>query len=96
MAEKMKPCCARLQTAIMRERAELARQARLANRAAARGRSTAKALARIAEIRTALQTIEATIEDHDASHAAEDELAELEHGDCNGSGCTQSHFELRG
>jgi hypothetical protein len=69
MAEKMQPCCARLQTALTREDGELRRIARMANRRATRGLSTVREQARIAEIKTAIQTIKGNIEDHEAEHA---------------------------
>jgi hypothetical protein len=69
--EKMQPCCARLQTALVREEGELRRVARMANRRSGKGLSTAKEQARIAEIKTAIRVIKGNIEDHDADHSGE-------------------------
>lgn len=69
MAEKFEPCCARMQTALVREEGELRRVARMANRRAGRGLSTVREQAQIAQIKTQIQTIKAATEDHEAEHA---------------------------
>lgn len=68
---KMEPCCARLQTALVREEGELRRIARMANRRASRGLNTTKEQAEIARLRTQIAHIKGNIEDHEADHSGE-------------------------
>jgi hypothetical protein len=66
---KQLPCCARLQTTLLREEAALSQAARRANRAVGSGRSMIKAQAEIAKLRSQIADTKASIEAHEAEHA---------------------------
>jgi ribosomal protein L29 len=68
---KLPPCCARFQTALVREEGELRRVSRMANNRMGRGLSTVREQARIAEIKTAIARIKTSIDDHEAEHAGD-------------------------
>ena len=68
---KQLPCCARIQTALVREEGELRRTARMANNRASKGLSTVREQARIAEIKDQIARIKASIDEHEAEHAGE-------------------------
>lgn len=71
---KQPPCCARFASAILREKGELGRLARAANRAAEKGRPVTKYTDQIAKTRVALASAEQYLIDHEADHA-EDRLS---------------------
>lgn len=89
MAQRL--CCVRFSTQQHRERSELARLARMASSQVARGRDTSKVLAEIAKIKSAQLNTAACLANHEAMHVEEEERAR----ECDGSACTQDHFELR-
>lgn len=73
MAEKQKPCCARQRWKLQTVQADLARVARKASNAAAKGRPTDVWVPRIAECKRLIAMAEQNVVNHEAEHAGEPE-----------------------